>query len=415
MLLHASCLARLGNSLRASTSERPVVIMAIYIHRTFRASRYLVYQPVVTSTEVQFVTTNFDLTAPRAAFEFIFQLYNFVSAAKVDNDDFHNPEAQLALAKESVAKKGYKTLGSMRKHEATDNENSSNPSRPLSSPGAAQDSFGNPSVQEDLVTAGYTLNQRISEELTPLTPLKPTMRQATSRSGISVVLKTTGDSNERRLLQDLSGIKAPSNHTIPLLEVIDLSIGKTLIVLPWKSPLDEVLRFRDRPDDVESFCTQFIEGVAFLHHHNVAHRDLKPGNVVVDTKHESKTSPRLFIIDFDLAQFVENEETMVESWCGTPPWIAPDLGSRDGPTQRYSPILADRWACGRMIKYFAKYIPAHVNKQHLLAFAQQLLSVNPRARPPLNQLRAINGPTKRRSARSLDGPVLKRHAVNRHK
>ncbi|KAI0252824.1 kinase-like domain-containing protein [Lactifluus subvellereus] len=239
------------------------------------------------------------------------------------------------------------------------------------------------------------------------------MRQATSRSGVFVVLKIIGDSNERRLLQYLSGIEAPSNHTIPLLEVIDLSIGKTLIVLPWKSPLDEVLRFRDRPDDVESLCTQFIEGVAFLHQHNVAHCDLKPGNVVVNTKHQSETSPRLFIIDFDLAEFVESEETMVEGWCGTPPWIAPDLGSRDGPTQRYSPILADRWACGRMIKYFAKYIPTYVNKQHLLAFAQQLLSVNPRERPPLNQLRVINGPTKRRSTRSQHEPVPKRHAANR--
>jgi len=273
-----------------------------------------------------------------------------------------------------------------------------------------QDSFGDPSVQGDLVTAGYTLTRRISEELTPLTPLKPTMRRATSRSGVSVVLKIIRDSNERRLLQYLSGIKAPSNHTIPLLEVIDLSIGKTLIVLPWKSPLDEVLQFRDRPDDVKSLCTQFIEGVAFLHLHNVAHCDLKPENVVVDTKHES---PRLFIIDFDLAQFVESEETMVEGWCGTPPWIAPDLGSRDGPIQQYSPILADRWACGRMIKYFAKYIPTYVNKQHLLAFAQQLLVVDPKARPPLNQLRAINGPTKRRSGISQHEPVRKRHAVNR--
>jgi serine/threonine protein kinase len=212
--------------------------------------------------------------------------------------------------------------------------------------------------------------------------LKPTMHRATSRSGVSVVLKIIDDSNERRLLQYFSGIKAPSNHAIPLLEAIDLSIGKTIIVLPWKSPLYEVLQFRDYPDDVGSLCLQFIEGVAFLHQHNVAHCDLKPGNVVVDTKYKLETSPRLFIIDFGLAQSVESEETMTEGWCGTPPWIAPEPGSRDGPVQRYSPILADRWVCGRMIQYFAKYIPTHdENTQHLLAFAQRLLGVNPRARP----------------------------------
>jgi len=79
-------------------------------------------------------------------------------------------------------------------------------------------------------------------------------------------------------------------------------------VLPWKFPLDEVLQFRDRPGDVVSLCLQFIEGVAFLHQHNVAHRDFKPGNVVIDTKSESKVSPRLFIIDFGLALSVESEE-----------------------------------------------------------------------------------------------------------
>ena len=216
--------------------------------------------------------------------------------------------------------------------------------------------------------------------------LKPTMHQATSRSGVSVVLKIIDDSNERRLLQYLSDIKASSNHTIPLLEAIDLSIGKTVIVLPWKSPLHEVLQFRDYPDDVASLCFQFIEGVAFLHQHNVAHFDLKPENVVVDTKYKLETSPRLFIIDFNLAQFVQSEETMAEGWCGTPPWIAPELGLMDGPVQRYSPILADRWVCGRMIQYFAKYIPTHdENTQHLLSFAQRLLSVNPRARPSLKQ------------------------------
>jgi len=239
------------------------------------------------------------------------------------------------------------------------------------------------------------------------------MRQATSQSGALVVLKIV-DSNERRLLRYFSGIKSPSNHTIPLLDAIDLSIRETVIVLPWKCPLNEVLQYRDRPDDVVSLCLQFIEGVAFLHQHNVAHCDLKPGNVVVDTRSESKVSPRLFIIDFGLALFVESEETMKKGWCGTPQWIAPELGSRNGPTQRYSPILADRWACGKMIEHFAGYFPAHEGAQRtrLQAFAQQLLDSNPRARPKLDQLQAIHGPRKRKAAGSQYELVQKR-AVDR--
>ena len=239
------------------------------------------------------------------------------------------------------------------------------------------------------------------------------MRQATSRSGVLVVLKMTVDLNECRLLQSLNAIRASSNHTIPLLDVINLSINKSIVVFPWKSPLDEALRFNDHPDDVVSLCLQFIEGVAFLHQHNVAHCDLKPENVVVDAKSKSAVSPRLFIIDYDLALSVGSEETMVEGWCGTPPWIAPELGPRNGPTRQYSPILADRWSCGRMIQYFAKYFPTceGTQKTLLLAFARRLLNTNPRARPELRQLQSIHGPRKRKAA-SQQVPVPNRHAVD---
>ncbi len=222
------------------------------------------------------------------------------------------------------------------------------------------------------------------------------MRQATSRTGKDVVLKTIVDPNECRFLKYLTDIKAPSNHAIPLLDVVDLTIGKTIIVLPLESPLQNVLRYRDRSDNVVSLCLQFIEGVAFLHQHKVAHCDLKPDNVVVHIGVESRVSPRLFLIDFDLAQYVESAETMTEGWCGTPPWIAPELGSRDGPIQRYSPILADRWACGEMIKHFVRYFPTYkgVQKARLLAFAKRLVDVDPNARPELTQLQAMHGQTK---------------------
>ncbi len=88
----------------------------------------------------------------------------------------------------------------------------------------------------------------------------------------------------------------------------------------------------------------------------------------------------------------------MEGWCGMPPWIAPELGSRNGPIQWYSPILADQWACGWMIEYFTEYFPTYegAQKTRLQAFAQQLLYVIPRARSELNQLQAIHGPQKQK-------------------
>ncbi|KAH9964121.1 kinase-like domain-containing protein, partial [Russula dissimulans] len=72
---------------------------------------------------------------------------------------------------------------------------------------------------------------------------------------------------------------------------------------------------------------QFLQGVAFLHEHKIAQRDLKPGNVVVKVYDEQLG--QLFIIDFDLAEFIESEETMIEGRCGTRTWIAPEVGTKE--------------------------------------------------------------------------------------
>ncbi|KAI9507571.1 kinase-like domain-containing protein [Russula earlei] len=378
MLLQASCLARIGNNLRKS--DDAVTIMAIYVDSSFQAVQHLVNQPNTSTDKVQYITQTFNLTAPKELFQFLFQLYNFAFRAKFENDTFDNPTCRLQDAKANVERNTLPSLVSGKKHQRdTDAPRSY---RRQSAPGGANDSFDNPSVQDDVVAAGYKI-PILPEGLTLLTP--PTVCKATSRSGLSVVLKLLGDDDqELEFLEYLSNIKEATNHTIPLHDIIKLSIGRKAIVLPWGLPLDEVLQFNKYPDDVVPLCQQFIEGVLFLHDHNVAHCDLKPGNVVIASTYQP---PQLYIIDFDLAEFVESEETMIESWCGTPPWIAPEVGTRDGPVQRYSPILADRWACGQMIAYFAKD--------------------DPRARPSLSSIK-LDGTRKRRLEESRGERALKR-------
>jgi hypothetical protein len=52
MLLQASCISRIGNWLRASTSGEPIVIMAVYIDKHFKATQYVLCQPDAGSTKV---------------------------------------------------------------------------------------------------------------------------------------------------------------------------------------------------------------------------------------------------------------------------------------------------------------------------------------------------------------------------
>lgn len=117
--------------------------------------------------KVEYVTDIFNLTAPQTAFDFIFQLYNFLSEAKADNDGLREPETRLLNAKNSVARKGYESF-SKRRREVTGGT-SYRSSGPAS--GGEQDSFGNQSVQGELKRAGYTLTQPMPKGLTLLTPV----------------------------------------------------------------------------------------------------------------------------------------------------------------------------------------------------------------------------------------------------
>jgi hypothetical protein len=104
-------------------------------------------------------------------FKFIFQLYNFLSAAKADNDGFRDPASRLAVVKDSIARKGYPTLNNTKRRREEETKHDSIRSRGPPASGGARDSFDDSSVQRELTRAGYTLTQPISEDLVLLTPV----------------------------------------------------------------------------------------------------------------------------------------------------------------------------------------------------------------------------------------------------
>lgn len=80
--------------------------------------------------------------------------------------------------------------------------------------------------------------------------------------------------------------------------------------------------------------TQVVEGLAFLHSIGIAHRDIKPDNLVV----ESFDPPRARIIDFGCAT---KEDSVLYDRPGTIPYLAPE--QRPG---KYHGRAVDNWACG---------------------------------------------------------------------
>ena len=118
-----------------------------------------------------------------------------------------------------------------------------------------------------------------------------------------------------------------------------------------------------------------IDVLTYLHKYNIAHRDIKPANLVCDGRY------RLQIIDLDVAIRVQDENTETDQYRGTKGWTAPEMGTEDGPAQRYSPIKADRWSCGRVL--LQHILIDRKGTWGLSTFSNLLMAEDPQQRPSL--------------------------------
>ena len=92
---------------------------------------------------------------------------------------------------------------------------------------------------------------------------------------------------------------------------------------------------------VTEFCGQIASGLSASHAQGIAHRDLKPRNVII-----AADSGVPVVVDFGIALEMDPEEprlTQVGSAVGTPSYMAPEQIRGDGPV---SGILMDVWGVG---------------------------------------------------------------------
>lgn len=83
---------------------------------------------------------------------------------------------------------------------------------------------------------------------------------------------------------------------------------------------------RPTPREAAAFCEKVADALEHAHEHGVVHRDLKPGNIMLDQKHEPH------IMDFGLAKREASEVTMTLDGqiLGTPAYMSPEQAKGEG-------------------------------------------------------------------------------------
>lgn len=103
--------------------------------------------------------------------------------------------------------------------------------------------------------------------------------------------------------------------------------GSLLDLIEKYGPLSEEV--------VRKYTQEILQGLEYLHYHNIVHRDIKSGNVLVGRQGVCK------LADFGSAKIILEEEQLLNSLTGTTNWMAPEV-IKQQDYGRY----ADIWSLG---------------------------------------------------------------------
>src|SRR5947209_14619526 len=175
-------------------------------------------------------------------------------------------------------------------------------------------------------------------------------RQRHSRRIVAVkqILSYHADSQEtlarfRREAQAAARLDHP--NILPIYEVGENEDGLPSFSMKFASGgslLDAALALRNEPRRSVALMAKVARGVQYAHAHGILHRDLKPGNILLDGRGEPLVS------DFGLAKWLDTPSDLTHTMTifGTPGYIAPEQAN--GSAAKLTPA-ADIYSLGAIL------------------------------------------------------------------
>jgi len=136
------------------------------------------------------------------------------------------------------------------------------------------------------------------------------------------------ESAEHRFRKEALALSRLNHPNIAAVFDFDVHEGITFLVMEWIEGVSLDVKLQERPldeDEILDYAEQISEGIAYAHRQGVVHRDLKPGNLRINT------DGRIKILDFGLASLKpisdsDLTETLPapQAVVGTLPYLAPE-------------------------------------------------------------------------------------------
>ncbi|XWS53893.1 hypothetical protein CRYUN_Cryun10bG0039200 [Craigia yunnanensis] len=156
------------------------------------------------------------------------------------------------------------------------------------------------------------------------------------------------------VIREVSAMRRLQNHP-NILKIHEVMATKTKICLVMELASGGELfakvlrRGRLAEPAARRYFSQLVSALHFCHQNGVAHRDVKPQNLLLDQYGNLKVS------DFGLSALPEQlNNGLLHTACGTPAYTAPEVVRRKG----YDGSKADAWSCGVILfVLLAGYLP----------------------------------------------------------